>query len=174
MTLRELTQRVKGFHHCVWRSKGAITSKRSQLVLIDDPIKSAASINNPDIRRQMEQTWSNVIAPTMFQGARAICLGTRFHFDDIHATLFVPKNNWKQIIQKAVITDSEGRQRSYWPVLVNEKLNERKMEDRVAFAYQYLNTAVQSSDVGISPDLIVKVSCLKNTTVGMVLTSALD
>ena len=64
--------------------KGAITSKRSQLVLIDDPIKSAASINNPDIRREMEQTWSNVIAPTMFQGARAICLGTRFHFDDIH------------------------------------------------------------------------------------------
>ena len=34
--------------------KGAITSKRSQLVLIDDPIKSAASINNPDIRREME------------------------------------------------------------------------------------------------------------------------
>ena len=136
--------------------KGAITSKRSQLVLIDDPIKSAASINNPDIRREMEQTWSNVIAPTMFQGARAICLGTRFHFDDIHATLFVPKNNWKQIVQKAVITDSEGRQRSYWPEFWSMKyLNERKMEDRVAFAYQYLNTAVQSSDVGISPDLII-------------------
>ncbi len=137
--------------------KGAITSKRSQLVLIDDPIKSAASINNPDIRREMEQTWSNVIAPTMFQGARAICLGTRFHFDDIHATLFVPKNNWKQIIQKAVITDADGRQRSYWPEFWSMKyLNERKMEDRVAFAYQYLNTAVRNADVGISPELIVK------------------
>ena len=137
--------------------KGAITSKRSQLVLIDDPIKSAASINNPDIRREMEQTWSNVIAPTMFQGARAICLGTRFHFDDVHATLFVPKNNWKQIIQKAVITDAEGRQRSYWPEFWSMKyLNERKTEDRVAFAYQYLNTAVRNSDVGISPELICK------------------
>ena len=137
--------------------KGAITSKRSQLVLIDDPIKSAASINNPDIRREMEQTWSNVIAPTMFQGARAICLGTRFHFDDIHATLFVPKNNWKQIIQKAVITDEDGKQRSYWPEFWSMKyLNERKVENRVAFAYQYLNTAVQSSEVGISPELITK------------------
>ena len=137
--------------------KGAITSKRSQLVLIDDPIKSAASINNPDIRREMEQTWSNVIAPTMFQGARAICLGTRFHFDDVHATLFVPKNNWKQIIQKAVITDADGKQRSYWPEFWSMKyLNERKMEDRVAFAYQYLNTAVKSTDVGISPELIIK------------------
>ena len=48
-------------------------------------LSSPLSINNPDIRREMEQTWSNVIAPTMFQGARAICLGTRFHFDDIHA-----------------------------------------------------------------------------------------
>ncbi len=137
--------------------KGAITSKRSQLVLIDDPIKSAASITNPDIRREMEQTWSNVIAPTMFQGARAICLGTRFHFDDIHATLFVPKNNWKQIVQKAVITDAEGRQRSYWPEMWSMKyLNERKLEDRIAFAYQYLNTAVKSGDVGLSPELIVK------------------
>ncbi len=137
--------------------KGAITSKRSQLVLIDDPIKSAASINNPDIRREMEQTWSNVIAPTMFQGARAICLGTRFHFDDIHATLFVPKNNWKQVVQKAVITDEDGKQRSYWPEFWSMKyLNERKNEDRVAFAYQYLNTAVQSSDVGLSPELITK------------------
>ena len=136
--------------------KGAITSKRSQLVLIDDPIKSAISINNPDIRREMEQTWSNVIAPTMFQGARAICLGTRFHFDDIHATLFVPKNNWKQIVQKAVITDTDGRQRSYWPEFWSMKyLNERKLEDRVAFAYQYLNTAVQSTEVGISPELII-------------------
>jgi phage terminase large subunit-like protein len=35
-------------------------------------------------------------------------------------------------------------------------LNERKLEDRVAFAYQYLNTAVQSTDVGISPDLIIR------------------
>jgi phage terminase large subunit-like protein len=35
-------------------------------------------------------------------------------------------------------------------------LKERKAEDRVAFAYQYLNTAVQSSDVGISPELIIK------------------
>ena len=137
--------------------KGAITSKRSQLIIIDDPIKSAASINNPDIRREMESTWSNVIAPTMFQGGRAICLGTRFHFNDIHATLFTPKYGWTQIVQQAVITDDHGRQRSYWPDMWSMKyLNARKAEDRVAFAYQYLNTAVRSTEVGLSPELIVK------------------
>ena len=70
---------------------------------------------------------------------------------------FVPKNNWKQIIQKAVITDADGRQRSYWPDFWSMKyLNERKIEDRVAFAYQYLNTAIRTTDVGISPELIIK------------------
>ena len=67
----------------------------------------------------MESTWSNVIAPTMFQGARAICLGTRFHFDDIHQTLFVPKNNWRQIVQRRM-TDADGKQRSIGQVLVDE------------------------------------------------------
>ena len=79
--------------------KGAITSKRSQLVLIDDPIKSAASINNPDIRRRWNKRGLTLSLQLCSRG-RAICLGTRFHFDDIHATLFVPKNNWKQIINK--------------------------------------------------------------------------
>ena len=60
-------------------------------------------------------------------------------------------------MQKAVITDEDGKQRSYWPEFWSMKyLNERKNEDRVAFAYQYLNTAVQSSDVGLSPELITK------------------
>ena len=71
--------------------KGTITSKRSSLIVVDDAIKSAASIANPDIRREMETNWTNVIVPTMFQGARAIALGTRFHFDDLFATIFTEK-----------------------------------------------------------------------------------
>jgi hypothetical protein len=46
--------------------KGTITSKRSSLIVVDDAIKSAASIANPDIRREMETNWTNVIVPTMF------------------------------------------------------------------------------------------------------------
>ena len=34
--------------------KGTITSKRSSLIIVDDAIKSAAAIANPDIRREME------------------------------------------------------------------------------------------------------------------------
>ena len=70
------------------RIKGAVTSKRSHLCIIDDAIKSADDIKNKDIRQAMEDNWNAVIVPTMFEGARAICLGTRFRHDDIHSRTF--------------------------------------------------------------------------------------
>jgi hypothetical protein len=79
-----------------------VTSKRSHLVIIDDAIKSSADISNPDIRKQMQENWNAVIAPTMFEGGRAICLGTRFRHDDIHATTFNKQNNWMQIVLSAI------------------------------------------------------------------------
>ena len=44
----------------------------------------------------------------MFEGGRAICLGTRFRHDDIHQTTFIPDNDWIQIIQSAVTVDEHG------------------------------------------------------------------
>jgi hypothetical protein len=61
------------FTLCAAGLKGSVTSKRSQLVIIDDPIKSASDIGNPDIRKMMQDNWNAVIAPTMFEGGRAIC-----------------------------------------------------------------------------------------------------
>jgi hypothetical protein len=76
------------FTLCAAGLKGSVTSKRAHLVLIDDCIKSASDIANADIRKSMQENWNAVIAPTMFEGGRAICLGTRFRHDDIHATTF--------------------------------------------------------------------------------------
>jgi hypothetical protein len=75
------------FTLCAAGLKGSVTSKRSHLVIIDDPIKSSSDIANPDIRKMMQDNWNAVISPTMFEGARAICLGTRFRHDDIHPTI---------------------------------------------------------------------------------------
>jgi hypothetical protein len=69
--------------------RGSITSKRAHLVIIDDPIKSSTDIKNPSIREEMNNNWSSVIAPIIFEGGRSICLGTRFHPLDIHKTLFI-------------------------------------------------------------------------------------
>jgi len=137
--------------------KGTITSKRSSLIVVDDAIKSAASIANPDIRREMEANWNNVIVPTMFQGARAIALGTRFHFDDLFATTFNEKKGWTVVTQSALSYDDDGRPRSYWPSMWSAKyLLKLQADDRVAFSYQYLNQPIRSKELGISPELFIK------------------
>ena len=137
--------------------KGTITSKRSSLIIVDDAIKSAAAIANPDIRREMETNWNNVIVPTMFQGARAIALGTRFPFDDLFTTTFCEKKGWKVITQQALSYSDEGVPKSYWPSMWSVKyLLKLQNEDRAAFSYQYLNQPVRTTELGISPDLFVK------------------
>lgn len=137
--------------------KGTITSKRSSLVVVDDAIKSAASISNPVIREEMKTNWNNVIVPTIFQGGRVIALGTRFHFDDIFASTFTEQKGWKVITQSALSYDDDGKPWSYWPEMWSTKyLLRLQMDDRIAFSYQYLNQPIKSAELGVSPELFVK------------------
>jgi hypothetical protein len=137
--------------------RGAITSKRSNLVVVDDLIKSQADIANPLVRREMEKNWSQVIVPTKFEGARTLVLGTRFHFDDMFSTTFCVKKGWQVITQSAIEYDDKGEARSYWPKMHSLKyLLKLQSEDHVAFAYQYMNKPVSTTELGISPGLFLK------------------
>jgi phage terminase large subunit-like protein len=134
--------------------RGAITSKRANLVVVDDLIKSENDIANPDVRREMEKNWNAVIKPTRFEGGRSLVLGTRFHFNDMFATTFAEKNGWKVITQSALEYSNDGTPRSYWPAMISLKyLLKMQSEDYVAFAYQYLNKPVSTTELGISPSL---------------------
>jgi hypothetical protein len=146
------------FTLCAAGLKGSVTSKRSHLVMIDDAIKSSADIANPDIRKQMQENWNAVIAPTMFEGARAICLGTRFRHDDIHSTTFNEQNNWTQIILSAIQNDIKtGEEESYWPEMWSlEYLKEKKRQAPIAFSFQYMNQIVRQNELSLAPELIVK------------------
>ncbi len=146
------------FTLCAAGLKGSVTSKRSHLVMIDDAIKSSADIANPDIRKQMQENWNAVIAPTMFEGARAICLGTRFRHDDIHATTFNEQNNWTQIVLSAIQNDTKtGEEESYWPEMWSlEYLKEKKKQAPIAFSFQYMNQIVRQNELSLAPELIVK------------------
>jgi hypothetical protein len=146
------------FTLCAAGLKGSVTSKRSHLVIIDDAIKSAADISNPDIRKQMQDNWNAVIAPTMFEGARAICLGTRFRHDDIHSTTFNTQNNWLQIVLSAILQDpSTGDELSYWPEMWSlDYLKEKKRQAPIAFSFQYMNQVVRQNELSLAPELIVK------------------
>jgi phage terminase large subunit-like protein len=137
--------------------RGSITSKRAHLVLVDDPIKSSTDIRNPAIREEMMSNWSSVISPIIFEGGRAICLGTRFHPLDIHKTMFVPDKGWKQVTQEALTYDDKGQPKSYWQSQWSvEYLLQQKELDPVAFAFQYQQQPVMTSDLVVSPDLLVK------------------
>ena len=137
--------------------RGSITSKRAHLVIIDDPIKSSTDIKNPSIREEMNNNWSSVIAPIIFEGGRSICLGTRFHPLDIHKTLFVESKGWKQVTQEALTYDNLGGVRSYWPEQWSVSyLQQQKELDPVAFAFQYQQQPVLTSDLIVSPELLVK------------------
>jgi len=146
------------FTLCAAGLKGSVTSKRSHLVMIDDAIKSAADIANPDIRKTMQENWNAVIAPTMFEGGRAICLGTRFRHDDIHSTTFNEQNNWIQIVLSAIQNNPKtGEEESYWPEMWSlEYLKEKKRQSPIAFSFQYMNQVVRQNELSLAPELIVK------------------
>ena len=137
--------------------RGSITSKRAHLVIVDDPIKSSADIKNPSIRDEMNNNWSSVIAPIIFEGGRAICLGTRFHPLDIHKSMFVADKGWTQVTQEAITYDNQGQPVSYWPSQWSTQyLLKQKELDPVAFAFQYQQQPVMTSDLVVSPELLVK------------------
>jgi hypothetical protein len=125
--------------------------------VIDDICKSADEIKNRDIRVAMEDNWNSVITPTMFEGGRAICLGTRFRHDDMHGTTFIPQNDWIQLVQSAITIDDKGDEVSYWPEMWSlEYLQDRRRQAPIAFSFQYQNQIVQTSELAVSPELIVK------------------
>jgi phage terminase large subunit-like protein len=145
------------FSVCCAGLKGSVTSKRSMLIIIDDAIKSAEDIKNAEIRKEMQNNWNSVISPTMFEGGRAICLGTRFRHDDIFATTFVPDKDWKQIVQQAIISNDEGEEISYWPDMWSVPyLKGKKKISPISFSFQYMNQIVRQSEISLSPELLIK------------------
>lgn len=142
---------------------GNVTSKRSSLLVLDDLIKSPEAIANPDIRKQMANNWKDIIKPTRFDGARAVCLGTRMRPDDIYCTEFTPKNDWDVIEQSAIITHPDGSEESYWEPEDDESPGQRlvflqkiREDEPETFSYQYQNKVIPIKTQAIAPALITR------------------
>lgn len=139
---------------------GAIASKRSHLIVIDDSIKSAEDIENPEVRSKMESNWNNVISKTRFEGARALDLGTRFRADDIHTTAFIPEKGWKVIEQSALNFECNFEtgldvEKSYWPEMYStEFLQAEREADPISFSFQRQNKIVRVKEISIDPTWI--------------------
>lgn len=108
--------------------------------VLDDLVKSPSQIENPKVRDQMDNTWVNVIRPVIFEGGRAVCLGTRMSGLDLYATTFTEDRSWNVIEQSAIVEDDLGEEQSYWPSMVSfEHLDFLRTDDPTSFALQYQN-----------------------------------
>jgi len=126
---------------------GAVTSRRAHLMVFDDLIKRPKDIENPAIRETMRNNYHNVILPTIMDGGRTVCLGTRMRLDDIYTTTFTPKNNWHVVEEQAILVDANGRERSYCEELSSlEFLRDRRDKDPDAFLLQFQNKIPASMD----------------------------
>jgi hypothetical protein len=135
---------------------GSIVSRRSNLIIGDDLIKSSQSIKNREIREQMVENWNEVICPTLIPGGRIVDIGTRFRRDDIHASEFTQDKGWRQIIQKAVLTDeATGIEKSFWEDRFElGDLQSRRERNPVAFSFQYQNEIIGTGTESIDYEWI--------------------
>lgn len=137
-------------------ASGAIASRRADLIVLDDPIKSGKDIANPSIRADQVRWWSEVLSPTLVPQGRALVLCTRYRVDDIHGTLFTAENNWNVINQQAIIKNEDGEEESYWEdYMPLSFLRQKREEDPVAFASQYQNQPMIEENQVIKPEWIL-------------------
>ena len=137
-------------------SGGSIASRRSDLIILDDPIKSSEAIANPSIRAAMVRWWGEVLRPTMVPGARTIVLCTRYRVDDIHGTTFTVENGWQVIKHKAIINTPNGEQ-SYWQEYITlSELQRIREENPTTFSSQYQNEPLSEETQIIKPDWIIR------------------
>lgn len=138
-------------------SAGAIASRRSDLIYIDDPIRSSADIANPVIRNSMVNWFNEVLEPTLVPGGRILCSATRYRIDDIHGTTFNEANGWEVLTQPAILVDDNGEEYSFWEDYMSlEFLKSRRFKSPLSFASQYQQEPIASEAQIIKPDWIIR------------------
>lgn len=135
---------------------GSIVGKRTHLIIFDDIIKSPDDIASLKTREKIQTKFHSVIKPTLLDGGRMICVGTRMRPDDIYCTDFTTEKGWKVIEQSALIDDGSGNLVSYWPDWwPTEKLKTLQREDPFGFSFQYQNVVVRVEGMSIDPSWIL-------------------
>ena len=138
-------------------SAGAIASRRSDLIYIDDPIRSSADISNPAMRQRMVNWFNEVLEPTLVPGGRVLCSATRYRIDDLHGTTFNEDNGWEVLTQPAILLDEDGDEFSFWEDYMSlEFLHERRSKSPLSFASQYQQEPIASEAQIVKPEWVIR------------------
>lgn len=142
---------------------GAINSRRCHIALLDDLIKSPDQIKAHSVRELMISNWKNVIQYTMYDGARAVCLGTLMSPNDIYTSTFTEIKGWIVRRQRALLEDKFGNEYSYWepkdefsPGTPLTRLQSERSEKPESFSLQRQNELIEISETSIDIANIVQ------------------
>jgi predicted phage terminase large subunit-like protein len=122
-------------HTCTALSLGSVRAgPRLDALIADDPVGEQEN-QTPAGQRKALETYRKVVDPMLVPGGTRIFLGTRFHEDDIYASLI--RSGWPHIVRKAIQEDGTA----LWPDVWTLALLEAKRTElsSAVFDLQYQN-----------------------------------
>lgn len=112
---------------------GGFTGLGFDLLIIDDPIKTAEEAYSPTYRERNWRWWSMVARSRLQPGGRVVVIMTRWHEDDLVGRL-LQKGGWEVLHLPALDDDGQALWPEQFPA---ETLLELQGEDLRAFSAQY-------------------------------------
>jgi len=123
---------------------GAIISKRFDIIVCDDILDEENTLT-PEARQKVETWFWKTLKPCLVPGGIFIIFGTRWAEDDLYQKLIDPPEKggkgWKHVIVKAIQTDEDGEEFSYWPGYwpIDKLYQEREDMGTALFSCSYQN-----------------------------------
>ncbi len=74
--------------------RGAVTGRRADLLLVDDPVKSQAEADNAASRERLWRWFRSDLSTRLRPGGRIVVIMTRWHSDDLGGRL-IETNDWQ-------------------------------------------------------------------------------
>lgn len=137
---------VPGFKGSVYGTGvgGGLTSRRVDVLIIDDPYKDAADAWSPTIRESVQDWYETTARTRLHNESQQLITMTRWHPDDLAGYLLSVENDWEVVIFPAIKEDdanpSDIRQigEALWPNKhALEKLEAIKQNNPVVFGSLY-------------------------------------
>jgi predicted phage terminase large subunit-like protein len=99
--------------------QGAITGRRADLILIDDPVKSFEHADSPPRRDHLWNWYRSDLTTRLKPGGRVVLIMTRWHEDDLGGRLLEHEPDWRCIRLPALAEENDplGREPGapLWP-----------------------------------------------------------
>lgn len=132
---------------------GAVTGRRADLVLVDDPIKSHAEADSAQARERLWDWYRSELVTRLKPGGRIVLVMTRWHEDDLGGRLLASGDAWRQLRFPALAEEGDALKRApgeaLWPQWEDRAALERKRETVGSRVWQALYQQAPTSPQGL-------------------------